>query len=237
MELYYFPELSEDLNLIKFDVEEFHHLVKVKRTIIGDEVFVTNGNGFIARTKLIRIFKNGCECVVVSYEKFDKPDQNLIALIPLLKKIERFEFGIEKLTELGITEIYPYYSARTIKGNIKVERTKKIIISAIKQSFNPFLPKISDVSSFENLLKHDFNDSLILYGDPNGENLFQVDQKLNLRNIKNILITVGPEGDFSESELELLKSKKGIPVKLGKNKLRSETALITLLAQLKIFIE
>lgn len=236
MELYYLPQLSEDLNIIKFDGEEFHHLVKVKRTLIGDEVFVTNGNGLIAKTKLIKIFKNGCECEVVSYERFNKPEQNLIALIPLLKKLERFEFGIEKLTELGITEIYPYYSERTIKEKIKIERTKKIIISSIKQSFNPFLPKLSDVSSFDNLLKLDFNDSLILYGDPNGENLFQVDQKFNLRKIKNILITVGPEGDFSKHELELLNSKNGIPVKLGKNKLRSETALIGLLAQLKIFL-
>lgn len=237
MDLYFNPDFDENSKLLKFEDEEFHHIAKVMRHKVGDEVFVTNGNGLIGRIKIIDLKKSECVCEIVSIQHFEKPSTNLIALVPILHNTERFEFALEKITELGIGKIFPFCSDRTIKKNIKLERSKKIIISAIKQSFNPFLPELFEVISFDEILEMNFENSLLLYGNPSGEKLSKISTSIDFKKYRNIIIAVGPEGDFSNREIELLKSKNSFPINLGKNRLRSETALITLLAQLKLFLE
>lgn len=237
MDLFFNPDFDQNSKRIRFEDEEFHHLAKVMRHKRGDEIFVTNGNGLIGRVKIIELNKSECICEIISTQCFENPATNLIALVPIIHNIERFEFALEKLTELGINKIIPFYSERTIKKNIKLERSKRIIISATKQSFNPFLPELFEATSFDKILELNFENSLLLFGNSSGEKLNKISTSIDFKNYKNIIIAVGPEGDFSNREIDLLKTINSYPVNLGKYRLRSETALVTLLAQLKLFLE
>ncbi|MCX8057743.1 MAG: 16S rRNA (uracil(1498)-N(3))-methyltransferase [Ignavibacteria bacterium] len=237
MDLYFVQSLNESSKIISISGEEVHHIVKVKRYKAGDRIFLTNGCGLISEVELIKVTKDYCEVSVLAIQKFEKAKREIIALFPLLRNPERFEFGIEKLTELGISEIIPFYSKRTLKKKLKLERAQKILISAIKQSINPFLPKLHEPLSLEDALNINFRNDLILFGNIEGERLSVVVNKFNLKSFEKIFLLVGPEGDFSEEELVLLKSKNACPVNLSKNRLRSETALICLLAQLKNFLD
>jgi len=236
MDLFYHPEFELDQRSLIFSGEEFHHIVKVMRYLVGQEFYVTNGRGIIALARLTNISKNHCESELISFQKFEKPDKKIIALVPILRNLERFEFAIEKLTELGVYKIIPFISERTVKKNFRYERAQKILISAMKQSFNPFLPELSEPISFEEIINSFSSNTTIIYGNPNGKNLSDVIKDFESSIPNEIFVAVGPEGDFSEKELAALKLKDGIAVTLGKNRLRSETALITLLAQLKLFL-
>lgn len=236
MDLFFHPELEETTKYLKFDGEEFHHITRVMRYVTGQEFSVTNGKGLIADAKLLEIYKNNCVCEVIEVKSFPKRKDNIIALVPILKNLERFEFAIEKLTELGINEIVPYYSERSVKKNFRYERAQKIIVSAIKQSYNPYLPELRELTLFDRYFENINQDDLILYGNPKGKTLVQLINSLDLSSSLNLIITVGPEGNFTEREFEILKSKNGIAVNLGNNRLRSETAIISLLAQLRMFM-
>lgn len=236
MDLFFHPELEETTKHLKFEGEEFHHITRVMRYVTGQEFSVTNGKGLIANAKLLEISKSNCVCEVIEIKSFPKRKENLIALVPILKNLERFEFAIEKLTELGVNEIVPYYSERSVKKNFRFERSQKILISAIKQSFNPYLPKLRELTLFDKYFENVNQNDLILYGNPEGKTLIQLMNSIDLSISQNIIITVGPEGDFTEQEIEILKSKNGIAVNLGNNRLRSETAIISLLVQLRMFM-
>lgn len=237
MELFYLPDLSEDKINIKITGDEFHHLSKVLRAKIGDEIFVTNGKGLIAEAKLIKISRNDCEVELIKFQKFERRKTQLIALLPILKQEERFEFALEKLTELGIDEIQPFTSERTVKKNFRYERSKKILIAALKQSKNPFLPELKSLSKFEDFISELQPDDFVLYGDDRGNNILEIQNHLQKLAVKRFIITVGPEGAFTEDELNLLKKVNSVPIKLGEFRLRSETAIISLASQLKIFSE
>lgn len=236
MDLFYNPQLSKTPSSLKFQGEEFHHITRVLRYDIGQELFITNGKGLIAKAKLIKISKSECECEIINIESFIPSEKKILALLPILRNQERFEFALEKLTELGVTEIVPYYSERTVKKNYRKDRAQKILISAIKQSFNPYLPDLSELISFKDFFNSIHPDNLILFGKPDGKLLINLKDSININYYKNFIITVGPEGDFTESELNLLNAKGGIAVNLGGNRLRSETAIICLLSQLKMLI-
>lgn len=237
MELFYLPELSEDKINFKLTGDEFHHLSKVLRAKIGDEIFVTNGKGLIAEAKLKVIGRVDCDIEILKFQKFEKRKTPLIALLPVLKHEERFEFAMEKLTELGIDEIQPFTSERTVKKNFRYERSKKILIAALKQSKNPFLPELKSLSKFEDFISELQPDDFVLYGDDRGSNILEIQNHLQKSAVKRFIITVGPEGAFTEDELNLLKKVNSVPIKLGEFRLRSETAIISLASQLKIFSE
>lgn len=237
MELFYLPELSEDKINFKITGDEFHHLSKVLRAKIGDEIFVTNGKGLIAEAKLIKISRNDCEVELIKFQKFERRKTQLIALLPILKQEERFEFALEKLTELGIDEIQPFISERTVKKSFRFERSKRILISALKQSLNPFLPELRTSIKFEQFISDLQLNDFVLYGDDEGINILEIQNQLLRSDIKRIILTVGPEGAFTNDELNLLRKTNSVPIKLGEFRLRSETAIISLASQLKIFSE
>jgi len=125
MELFYLPELNENQTIVRLTGDEFHHLSKVLRFKVGDEIFISNGNGLITKAKLIKISRDTCESEILEIQRFERRKTRLIALLPILRQEERFEFALEKLTELGIDEIQPFISARIVKKNFRFERSKK----------------------------------------------------------------------------------------------------------------
>jgi len=235
MELFYLPELNENQTIVRLTGDEFHHLNKVLRFKVGEEIYISNGNGLIAKAKLIKISRDTCESEILEIQRLERRKTRLIALLPILRQEERFEFALEKLTELGIDEIQPFISARTVKKNFRFERSKKILITALKQSLNPFLPELKNTIEFNQFISELKSDDLVLYGDNKGLKILELQNQLAEHDVKRIIITVGPEGAFTDDELNTLKKLNSFPIWLGEFRLRSETAIISLASQLKIF--
>lgn len=228
MEAFYLSDLKIGQTLILISGEEFHHLSKVLRLKTGDEIFVMNGKGLILRCKIEVLSKDKAKCNVLDEKIYQKQKIRTIALIPVLKNLERFEFALEKLTELGIDIIQPYYSQRTINKNLRFERCNRILIPAIKQSLNPFLPDLRQPLSLKEALLKFKDNSIVLFGEPTGKNIFEFKDTLTKINQKNIVLLVGPEGDLTVEEKEIVRSYEALFVKLGNYRLRSETAVISL---------
>lgn len=228
MEAFYLSELKVGLTSIRISGEEFHHLSKVMRLKTMDEILVMNGKGLILRCKIEAVSKSEAECSVLEEKIYQKQQFKTIALVPILKNIERFEFALEKLTEMGIDIIQPYYSQRTINKNLRFDRCKRILIASIKQSLNPFLPDLRRPLSLKEALLEFKDNSIVLFGDPTGKSIIEFREKLIDFNQENIVLLVGPEGDLTEEEKGLVKSLNALFIKLGNYRLRTETAIINL---------
>ncbi len=237
MEAFYLSEINKGLTSIKISGDEFHHLSKVLRLKLGEEIYVMNGQGLILICRIDFISKDEIECTVLEEKIFSKKEIKIIALLPVLKNQERFEFAIEKLTELGIDIIQPYYSQRTISKNLRIERCKRILISAVKQSINPFLPEFREPLPLIEAINEFRTNSLTLFGDPAGKNIFEIKERFKNFENKNIVLIVGPEGDLTTEEKGILKSIDALSINLGKNRLRSETAILHLFSLIQPFIQ
>jgi 16S rRNA (uracil1498-N3)-methyltransferase len=135
--------------------------------------------------------------------------------------MDRFEWFLEKATEIGIDEITPIFCSHSERIRIKTERLQKILISAMKQSLKAYLPKLNEPIDLKKLLSKDFQgQKFIGYCESNEVDELQKVYKPG----SNALILIGPEGDFSTEEIILSKKEGFIPISLGKSRLRTETA-------------
>ena len=218
MQLFYLNQKTDKIILNK---EESRHIIRVLRKKEGDIIFFTNGEGIQYNAQIKIADSKKCELNII--EKLDKKKQHKyklhIAIAPT-KNIDRFEWFLEKSTEIGIDEITPIICDFSEKKTIKYDRCKKIIISAMKQSLKYHLPKINHPISFTDLINH--NNSYEKYIAH-----CQKTNKIDLKNIlsnKKYLIAIGPEGDFSSKEIDQAINKKFSPISLGNSRLRTETA-------------
>ncbi len=143
IELYYSSQIKNKNEIIINEAEDFKHIVKVMRHSIDDEVYVTNGEGKIFKSKISEINKNSLTAIIEDTMEYENKFSNITFCIPKLKSPDRFEFALEKCVELGITNFIVFDSERTVAKGNKIERWNKILISAMKQSLRSYLPKIS----------------------------------------------------------------------------------------------
>lgn len=226
IELYFTGSDNIKDNIINIVDQEFKHLTKVMRHKIGDKIFVTNGNGIIYSTEINEINKDYCTALILNKEMYDNQFGNIYFCIANLKNNDRLEFALEKCTELGITNFIIFNSKRSISKNIKVERINKILLSAMKQSLRSYLPKVKFEKSIEELNK--FDGEKIILEQNSAKHL----NELKILQDKKYHFIFGPEGGLDETELELLKSAN--IYHLTKNRLRTETAVITCASQILI---
>lgn len=205
----------------KLTDEECQHCSKVLRKKMGDEVYVTDGLGRLYSGKIGMISKKEVEIVSLSeIERQDAPHRKGIAISPT-KNIDRFEWFLEKATEIGITDIYPFLSKRSERKVIKPERLEKRMIAAMKQSKNLYKPTLHPLLALKEVIS----------GEINFENKYIAHcmepesalQKLYTSGTDAIVL-IGPEGDFTEDEVSLAAANKWTEVSLGKSRLRTETA-------------
>ncbi|MEN8116270.1 MAG: RsmE family RNA methyltransferase, partial [Bacteroidota bacterium] len=137
------------------------------------------------------------------------------------KNIDRFEWFLEKCTEIGIDEITPILSEHSERKVIKPGRLEKIVVSAMKQSVKAYLPKLNELTSFNDLVKTSDAPAKFIAHCNGGE---KPHLKNNIEPGKNVLILIGPEGDFSPAEVELAKENGFKEISLGTSRLRTETA-------------
>ena len=222
MQLQYFKDLNDQQKHLIFDPVESRHIIKVLRHNVGDTMYVTNGNGLLVQGKIITADPKYCELEIVSSEQHNKPRNYFLQVcIAPTKNIDRIEWFLEKVTEIGVDRITPILCERSERKIIKHERLQKIIVSAMKQSGQLYLPVFDDLLRYTEIIDTPFDGNrLIAHCLPNEKQSL----KSSLNPIKNIQILIGPEGDFTENEIELA-LKQGIkPITLGDTRLRTETA-------------
>ncbi|WP_026327380.1 16S rRNA (uracil(1498)-N(3))-methyltransferase [Proteiniphilum acetatigenes] len=219
--LFYSPTILQSCRLPE---KESQHCVKVLRMREGDKLTVTDGKGFFYECILIQA--NPKQCMVSIQNSIEKPkgwDYNLRVAFAPTKQMERNEWFVEKAVEVGIDTVIPILCHYSERKDIKTERLEKIAVSAMKQSQQAFLPEIEKLTGFKDIISRPFNGKKFIahcYDLPK-EPLAQ-----HYKKGKNVLILIGPEGDFSQEEVEEAIAAGFEPVTLSESRLRTETACL-----------
>lgn len=219
-ELFFKKDLSEKINEFSLELEESKHILKSLRKKEGDYLTFTNGKGFKFNTILGKFSSKKYTLKILNFERIDNKE-NLHIAISVLKSPSRFENFLEKVTEIGVSEISPIICERTVKKNLNFERCKRILISAMKQSYKFKLPHFNKIQDFNSFMKsRDENVKLLATCEALDKNKLIESFSKNQKN----LIMIGPEGDFTKNEIENAINHNFKLVSLGKNRLRAETA-------------
>lgn len=208
--------------LVTLPAEESHHAVKVLRMQEGDPMELVNGQGWILQAQLLEAHPKKAHCQVKAAVLQDvHPPKIHIAIAPT-KNISRFEWFLEKATEIGIGKVTPILCEHSERQHLKPERLEKVLVAAMKQSKRSWKPILNPAIPFQKAIA-EFNaeQRLIAVMHPNSEGILSVINKN-----KGVVILIGPEGDFSPAELSMAFDKGFQPVLLGDSRLRTETAAL-----------
>lgn len=219
MYLFYVPEIDRKQEL---DEEESQHCVRVLRLTTGDTILATDGRGNTYMARITDPHPKHCAFEVLSCQpQTGKRNYRLHIAIAPTKNIDRFEWMIEKCTEIGIDEITPLVCRFSERKVIKPERLEKIIIAAAKQSLKATMPRLNEICTFDHLIANATEQQRFI------AHCYEADKRLlqnELQPGKDLLVLIGPEGDFSEQEVTQALKTGFIPVSLGNSRLRTETA-------------
>ncbi len=223
MQLFYNPDIHEATSSFTFDKEESKHIVKVLRKSVGDVLHITNGLGWMFDAEIINADIKKCQANISNAKQHPKREYKLHLAVAPTKMNDRFEWFLEKATEIGIDTITPILCDHSERKVIKLDRFEKILQSAMKQSLQCYLPTINELTPFNNFVNQDFEgQKYIAHCEDSDRKLL----KNQLKPDQDIVILIGPEGDFSVKEIETALQHNFIPVTLGNTRLRTETAAI-----------
>ena len=219
MQLFYSPDASP--STFTLDADESRHCLRVLRKKTGDHIDVVDGKGNLYHAEITGDKGKLCEMKTISVEKeYCKRHYKVSVGIALPKNNERFEWFLEKATEIGIDTIYTILTKRAEKKKVNLERCRKIIISAMKQSGKAYLPEIKEPTKLSDIISISEKQKFIaVCGMEDIQHLKDAYQKG-----MNALVIIGPEGDFTEEEVDLSIANGFVPVSLGRSRLRVETA-------------
>lgn len=204
--------------------QESRHIVKVLRLLKGDIIYLADGNGSLNKAEIIDPNAKKCSVKIIEIQQeYGKRDFSLHLAVAPTKNINRFEWFIEKATEFGIDEITPLICEHSERKTVKHERLEKITVAAMKQSLKAYLPVINKAVTFKEFISKKLKGLLfIAYVDSSVNHLLKKAYKAS----NDCTILIGPEGDFSMEEINMAKVAGFVPISLGKNRLRTETAAI-----------
>ncbi len=225
MDLFYSNFKTED-KLITINQTDSKHITKSFRKNIGDLIKITNGKGSICDAVIVETGKK-IKAEIKRVTNYKAEEISIHVAISPLKNPSRFEWFVEKATELGINQITPIVSEFSEKKKVNIERLERIIISSMKQSNQCYKPIINDVDNYLNFITNN-NDEKIMAN-------MKTDNKLDKGFIKsnNICLMIGPEGGFSDKEIIQALESNVKEITLGKNRLRTETAAIYSISAIK----
>lgn len=212
-------------NSAEINGDESHHFTKVLRGKVGQEIQITDGKGKMGKGIVSQINSKSVEIdlneVIENHEK--RPYKIHIAIAPT-KSMERMEFFMEKATEIGIDKISFLKTFHSERKNINLDRCRKILVSAVKQSLKVYVPQLNDLVKFNDFVKENHPENkLIAHCD---EDFTRLNFKEFIQPQKDYLILIGPEGDFSKEEIELALQNGFTGISLGNQRLRTETAAL-----------
>lgn len=220
MHLFYTPDLND--NLYTLNEIESKHCIRVLRLNMDDQIELIDGKGGFFTAKIIDSNPKKCTVEIINTKiNYGKRNHYLHIAIAPTKNIDRFEWFLEKATEIGIDEITPILCEHSERKAIKPERLEKIITSAIKQSIKAYKPKLNNLTKYKDFINQNSNCvKYIAHCEENKKILL----KNNYTKGENTIILIGPEGDFSPEEIKLAKQNNFTEISLGESRLRTETA-------------
>ena len=216
--------------IIRLEASEAHHLFKVLRKSPGDVIQAIVNDGHFYEATLIEVTKKGALAKINS-SRIDPTDLNykLNMYVAPTKNIDRFEWFLEKATEIGLTSVTPILCERSERKVVKPERLQKIVLSATKQSLKARLPLLHPMVSFQEAIKG-VNEGYIAHCEHGAkEHLMKVKNTSNTWNV-----FIGPEGDFSPKEIQMANDKQLSNISLGESRLRTETAALLAVTALNL---
>ena len=219
---FYAPDIANNPILPESDSQ---HCVRVLRMKEGDNLEVVDSKGFRYLCRLIDAHSKHAHVEIIRKEELQLPWKNRITVaVAPTKHLDRMEWMVEKLTEIGVNRIVPLLCRYSERKELKVERLEKIAVSAMKQSLKATLPIISPMTPIKEFIKSDEStQKFIAYCDPTIERqLLSKQYEANA----DTTILIGPEGDFSIDEIKLAIETGYAPISLGENRLRTETAAV-----------
>ena len=227
----YYPNAIVENSTILLSKEHAHYLVNVMRLKRGSSVNFFNKNGEWL-SEIVFLDRDRVEVKFLGKVKESLKPTNIELAICLVKKTS-MEIILQKATELGVSIITPIISERTEVKDLNIQRARKIVIEATEQSNQLNIPDIQEPKKLKNFINSLNKGNGLFFADINTEN--KIDKK-NIEKYKTISILIGPEGDFSPAEREMILAKDNtIPFLLSKNILRTETAAISALSLINYF--
>ncbi|MCL2074808.1 MAG: 16S rRNA (uracil(1498)-N(3))-methyltransferase [Marinilabiliaceae bacterium] len=221
---FYEPDIDNNGGYLNQD--ESHHCINVLRLKKNDSIYIINGNGSKFECKIIDYQQNRCKIDIIKEEVSTQEISKCCIAVAPTKNIDRFEWFLEKSCEIGISEITPIICKKSERKVVNHQRLEKIITSSTKQCESLWRPKLNKLISFDQFISLTNNtivQKLIAY-------CFEDNNKKLLKNIyeknRNVLILIGPEGDFDQTEINLAKNNGFNSISLGNNRLRTETAAL-----------
>ncbi len=222
MNLFYSGNINNEKTQIVLNNQEHAHLSKVLRKSTGDLINVTDGLGYIYECRIDEIVKGSTTLSVLNSYHYNIEYPQLTIAISITKKISRFEWFLEKATEIGVYSIIPIISQHSEKSRLNFDRCAKILVSAMKQSLRTRLPILNAPIGFNDYIKRtaEIDKKFIATCRANNPVLLKYELKKGF----SAEILIGPEGGFSEKEINNAKNTNFTPVSLGQSRLRTETA-------------
>jgi 16S rRNA (uracil1498-N3)-methyltransferase len=215
---FYVDVLDKKNSILNEDTSK--HVINVLRMQKGEELLLTDGKGQKAKATIIDDNRKRCVVEIFSIEKNEKRLPNITIAISIIKNSSRFEWFLEKATEIGINEIIPLICERTEKEKFRYDRMNGILISAMLQSQQTWLPVLHQPTSFQDVVKNAAQQQgFIAHCLPEGKR-----QLSSLVTHHSTIILIGPEGDFTQKEIDFALQNNFDPVGLGDTRLRTETA-------------
>lgn len=220
MHLFHCPAL--DAEVVALPEEEAHHATHVLRLRVGDRVGLLNGRGTRAEAEVMDVSKRGCTVRVLARTKrAEDPATGIHLAVAPTKQMERFEWFLEKATEIGVGRITPLLTARTERTRLRTDRMERVLVSAMKQSQRLWLPRLDAPTSLADIAES--TAAQRFFGWCGGE---QVPFVQAYDPTRDALMLIGPEGDFTAEEAALLRAGGFRAVGLGEARLRTETAAV-----------
>ena len=217
---FFFQEEFSNETIFALSEDTSKHVIQVLRMKNGEELQLTNGKGKIITAEIIAEPKKAAEIKVLTTSNIPHRTSNITIAISLIKNTNRFEWFLEKATEIGVTEIIPLICERTEKQNFRHDRMKNILVSAMLQSEQAWLPILHQPIKFAEAIKNAGHQNKYIAHCMEDETKKIIDPSIS----QSSIILIGPEGDFSKREIEMALADNFIPVTLGNTRLRTETA-------------
>jgi 16S rRNA (uracil1498-N3)-methyltransferase len=221
---FYKEDITSSSTQIILDENTSKHVAQVLRMQTGEQLQLTNGKGDLFTCEIIDDNRKKCVVNQIQNSKIPNSKSQITIAISLLKNTTRFEWFLEKATEIGVTQIVPLICERTEKTAFKFERLNSILISAVLQSQQCWLPVLQQPQQFNKFVAQQFSDTKKFIAHCENEENKQLLTTHHSALTTHQLMLIGPEGDFTKQEIELALKNNFTPVSLGNTRLRTETA-------------
>ncbi len=226
MQLFYAPELIFPDYILP--EEESKHAIKVLRLQVGDRIHLTDGRGTLCHGRVSEITKRNCTVHIESTEtEFEKLPYRLVMAVAPTKNFDRYEWFLEKATEVGVAEFVPLESAHSERRVFRAERAEKVVTAAMKQSLKAYRPALRGITAFRQFVAEPFEGrSFIAHCDEAQSPAGKQYLASTLKKGEPVRILIGPEGDFSPEEITFALANGFEEITLGTQRLRTETAAV-----------